>query len=74
MNLPRKLVLERHMRFALVNGRSPREDCFCVMCEELIGASYLREVGTKLVYCDQNCYADHCQSAALALANDARAS
>jgi hypothetical protein len=74
MNRPGKLVLGRHMRFALVNGRSPRADSFCVMCEELIGASYLREVGTKLVYCDQNCYADHCKSAVPALASDARAS
>lgn len=74
MTLPGKLVLRRHMRFTLVNGRSPRADCFCVMCEQPIGASYLREVGTKLVYCDQNCYADHCESAVLALANGARAS
>jgi hypothetical protein len=74
MNLRGKLALGRHMRFALVNGRSPRADSFCVTCEELIGASYLREVGTKLVYCDQNCYADHCKSAVLALASDAKAS
>jgi hypothetical protein len=46
----------------------------CVTCQESIGASYLREVGTKLVYCDQNCYADHCKSAVLALAKDAKAS
>jgi hypothetical protein len=74
MNLPGKLVLARQIRFALVNGRSPREDCFCVKCERPIGASYLREVGTKLIYCDQNCYADHCRSAVLALARDVRAS
>jgi hypothetical protein len=74
MNPPGKLVLGRHMRFALVNGRSPGPDPFCVKCEELIGASYLREIGTQLVYCDHDCYVDHCRSALLALAADARAS
>jgi hypothetical protein len=74
MNLRGKLASGRHMRFALVNGRSPRADSFCATCEQLIGASYLREVGTKLVYCDQNCYADHCKSAVPALASDAKAS
>jgi len=74
MNLPDQLVLERRMRFALVNGRSPRPDSFCVMCEARIGASYLREVATQLLYCDQNCYAGHCKSAALALIAEAKAS
>jgi hypothetical protein len=32
----------------------------CVLCCEPIGASYLREIGTHLPYCDHNCYADHC--------------
>ncbi len=74
MNLPGKLVLGRHIRFALVNGRSPATDSFCLMCEEPIGVSYLREVGTQLIYCDQSCFAGHCKSAVLALAYDARAS
>ena len=74
MNLPDQLALERRMRFALVNGRSPRPDSVCVMCEARIGASYLREVATHLIYCDQNCYDDHCRSAARALVACVRAS
>jgi hypothetical protein len=33
----------RHMRFVLVGGRPPRRQCFCVMCNQPIGANYLRE-------------------------------
>jgi hypothetical protein len=62
------------MRFLLVNGRSPCRQSFCVRCERPIGASYLREVGTHLVYCDHTCYADDCMSAAQLLERNARAS
>ncbi|MEA2892472.1 MAG: hypothetical protein QOI05_3265 [Bradyrhizobium sp.] len=62
------------MRFILVNGRTPRPRAFCVMCDRPIAKSYLREIGTHLIYCDHNCYADHCQSAFLLLENQAKAS
>ena len=62
------------MRFVLVNGRLPRRQSFCVMCDQPIGASYLREIGTHLTYCDHNCYEDHCKSAVLLLESQARAS
>jgi hypothetical protein len=62
------------MRFVLVRGRSPCPQSFCVMCDQPIGASYLREVGTHLIYCDHNCYAYHCESAILLLERHARAS
>jgi hypothetical protein len=55
------------MRFILVNGRTPCPQSFCVLCCEPIGTSYLREIGTRLSYCDHNCYADHCRSAVLVL-------
>jgi hypothetical protein len=74
MSLPDKPILRPGMRFALVNGRSPRPQSFCVMCEARIGAGYLREVATHLIYCDQNCYADHCRSAARAAVARVRAS
>jgi hypothetical protein len=74
VDLPGKLILRPRVRFALVNGRSPRPDSFCVMCEARIGAGYLRELATQLIYCDQNCYADHCRSAAQALGACVRAS
>jgi hypothetical protein len=62
------------MRFILVNGRTPRPHTICVLCSKLIGASYLREIGTHLAYCDHDCYADHCESAVVLLENQARAS
>jgi len=42
------------MRFVLVNGRTPCPQSFCLLCCELIGTSYLREIGTRLPYCDHN--------------------
>jgi len=62
------------MNFILVNGRMPCKQSSCVLCGEPIGASYLREIGTRLFYCDQDCYADHCNSAVMALTNRTRAS
>jgi hypothetical protein len=62
------------MRFTLVNGRTPFRPSFCVMCEAPISARYLREAGTHLIYCDHDCYADHCKSAVQLLENQTRAS
>jgi hypothetical protein len=62
------------MRFILVNGREPRRQSFCAMCNQPIGPSYLREIGTYLTYCNHDCYADHCKSAVLLLDCQARAS
>jgi hypothetical protein len=61
------------IRFVVVNGRTPRPRSFCVLCRESIGASYLREIGTLLPYCDHTCYADHCRKAVLVIENHARA-
>jgi hypothetical protein len=61
------------MRFILVNGRTPRPQCFCPMCNHPIGASYLREVGTHLIYCDHDCFADHCESTIQFFESHARA-
>jgi hypothetical protein len=57
------------MKFVLVNDRTPGKQSSCVLCREPIGRGYLREVGTSLFYCNHDCYADHCKSAAEALAN-----
>jgi hypothetical protein len=62
------------MRFVLVNGRSPCSRSFCVKCKQPIVENYLREVGTRLIYCDDNCYTGHCKSAAQILSRHARAS
>jgi hypothetical protein len=62
------------MRFILVNGRTPCAKTVCVMCERPISNDYLREIGTHLIYCNADCYADHCDSAIRLLEDRARAS
>jgi hypothetical protein len=62
------------MRFILVNGRSPCSRSFCAKCKQPIVENYLREGGTSLIYCEVNCYTDHCKSAAQIVARQARAS
>ena len=53
------------MKFILVNGRTPRLQCFCSLCCEPIGETYLREISTKLSYCDHTCYVGHRKLASL---------
>ena len=62
------------MKFILINGRTPRPQSVCVFCREPIGADYLREIGTRLCYCDDECYASHRKRSVLAIENHARAS
>jgi hypothetical protein len=59
----------RHMKFVLVNDRTPNKQSSCVLCREPMRRGYLREVGTGLFYCDHDCYTDHCRSAVHALTN-----
>jgi hypothetical protein len=52
------------MKFVLVNGRTPRSQSVCAPCCEPIGETYLREIATRLSYCDHQCYLGHCKLAA----------
>ena len=61
------------MRYVLVNGRTPFGRFACAGCGEAISNSYLREISTQLYYCDPTCHANHCNNAAVMLANHARA-
>jgi hypothetical protein len=60
--------------FVLVNGRTPSPQSYCALCCEPIGESYLREIATRLSYCDHECYAGHCNGVTEALKNYAKAS
>jgi hypothetical protein len=62
------------MKFVLVNGRTPYPQSFCALCCEPIGESYVRELATRLAYCDRKCCLAHCKVAVPALQNHARAS
>ena len=65
---------EAHMKFVLVNGRTPRPQSFCALCCEPISDSYLREIATRLSYCDHRCYVGHSKVAVSPLIFHARAS
>ena len=65
---------KRYMKFVVVNGRTPRPQSFCALCCKSIGGSYLRELTTRLSYCDDICYAGKCEVAAPMLQKHARAS
>jgi len=47
------------MKFILVNGRIPCPESSCAMCCEPIGETYLRDIATRLSYCDHECYLGH---------------
>jgi hypothetical protein len=47
------------MRFVLVRDRIPRSDAYCALCCSKIGATYTREIATRLFYCNPQCYAGH---------------
>lgn len=59
------LMTRRQIKFVLVNGRTPISPSLCVMCCKPVDRSYLREIGTRLAYCDPGCYANHRKSALL---------
>jgi len=44
------------MRCVIVNGANLKAQAFCAHCGEEIGDSYIREIGTRSVYCDYDCY------------------
>jgi len=62
------------MKFVLVNGGTPRTQSFCVLCGESIGERYLRNIATRLAYCNHKCYVDHRKVPVLALQYHAIAS
>ena len=62
------------MNFVLVNGRTPRSQALCAVCCEPIAESYLRELTTRLCYCDRKCYSDRYKAAARAPKKQPRAS
>jgi hypothetical protein len=55
------------MKFVLVNGRAPRPQSSCAFCCQPIEGGYLRELTTRLSYCDQQCYLSHSELAARAV-------
>jgi hypothetical protein len=44
------------MRCVLVNNANLKSDTCCSYCSKKIGDSYAREIGSRLIYCDYDCY------------------
>ena len=49
----------RRTRFVLVNDRVPHGDADCALCSNKIEKSYVRELQTRLLYCNAQCFAGH---------------
>jgi hypothetical protein len=63
------------MNFVMVNGRTPFRQSFCVLCSKPIGESgYLRDIRTRLCYCELSCYALQSKSGTLLLEIQSKAS
>jgi hypothetical protein len=62
------------MKFVVVNGRSQRAQSFCAQCCKPIGQGYLRDIATRLSYCDHKCYVGDRKVAVRALEFQAKAS
>ena len=59
-------------RFVLVNDRVPRTDANCALCCAKVERGYVRELQTRLVYCDAQCFTGHGKMAMTAIVNRAR--
>ena len=59
----------------MVNGRTPLRQSFCALCSQRIGeGGYLRDIRTRLCYCEAECYALKCGNAAMPPQSQAKAS
>jgi len=57
------------MRCVLVNGARLKAPTLCAHCGTKISASYVREIGTRIVYCDFRCYRVAVEMSARSLSN-----
>ena len=44
------------MRCILVNDANLKAEAYCTYCRRKIGDSYIREIGSRFLYCDFACY------------------
>jgi hypothetical protein len=44
------------MRCIIVNDAYLKSQTFCAHCGNRIGESYVRKIGSGLIYCDYRCY------------------
>ena len=59
------------MNFVLVNARTLHGETFCGLCCQRIGHDgYVRDIRTRLCYCNTNCYQNHSRGASLVIFED----
>jgi hypothetical protein len=46
------------VRCIVVNGATLKAGAYCAHCHGKIGENYIREIGTRRMYCDYRCYGD----------------
>jgi hypothetical protein len=56
----------------LVNNRIPRTDGHCALCGKIIEKGYVRDLQTRLIYCDTQCFPGEADTAMPAIKNHAR--
>lgn len=59
------------MKFIHVTDRTLKEH-YCTLCCEPVDSPYIREIGTRLIYCSHPCYRGHVEVAVLAIEYHAR--
>jgi hypothetical protein len=55
------------MRCVIVNGAKLKAEATCAYCSNRIGASYVREMGYRRIYCDFHCYSAAVETSVTAL-------
>jgi hypothetical protein len=58
------------MRCILVNDAHLKAGAYCSYCRTRIRDSYIREIGTRFLYCDFECYRGAAESVALSPTED----
>jgi hypothetical protein len=55
------------MRCIIVNNASLKAEACCTHCGGRIGNGYVREIGSRLTYCDYRCYSVAIKSSVAAI-------
>jgi hypothetical protein len=66
------IARRRDMKYMIINDRTPNGPTFCALCCTAITRSYVREISTRLSYCNTQCYDGHVKVAVLALEHKGR--
>ena len=56
------------MRCIIVNDAHLKAIASCTHCHGKIGSNYIREIGTRLIYCGYRCYGDAVELPVMAFA------